>query len=136
MRQKIALWMRGRYGTDALSRGMLVCYLLINAVLLFVGNTVARILLQILATVLLVMIFFRMFSRNIPVRTAENNAYLKGRRRIRESILLQRNRWRYRRTHVYRKCPHCGVQIKLPRVEGNHQCACPRCGESFSVSVK
>ncbi len=136
MRQKIAAWMQGRYGADELSRFLLVVYLVLNAVVLFVGNTAMRMLLQVLSTVLCVWIFYRLLSRNILRRRAENEGYLRARRKLREGIFLQRNRWKYRKTHVYRRCPHCGVQIRLPRVSGEHRCACPKCGESFGVSVK
>ncbi|MBQ9748845.1 MAG: hypothetical protein IJV98_08675 [Clostridia bacterium] len=136
MKQKIAAWMQGRYGADALSRFMLVVYLILSATQLFPLHTVVRLILQILSATLCVLIFFRLLSRNIPKRTAENTSYLACRRRIKEGVLLRRNRWRYRKTHVYRKCPHCGVQIKLPRVSGEHRCACPKCGDSFAVSIR
>ena len=128
--------MKGRYGADALSHFMLWIYLILSAVLLFVDHALVRLVLQGIAALVCIAIFFRMFSRNISKRTSENARYLRQKRRIKEGILLQRNRWKYRKTHVYRKCPHCGAQIKLPRVSGEHRCACPKCGESFSVSIR
>lgn len=135
-KEKIAAFMYGRYGVDALSKFMLIVYLAIAVLMLFVRSTIWYFILQGISLVLCILIFFRMFSRNIPRRTAENARYLKIKKGIREKIFLQRNKWKYRKTHVYRKCPYCGVQIKLRRVKGDHRCACPKCGDSFDVHVK
>ncbi len=135
-REKIAAFMYGRYGTDALSKCMLIVYLSLAVVMLFVRNSITYYILQGISLLLCVLIFYRMFSRNITKRTAENNQYLRIKKGIKEKIFLQRNKWKYRKTHVYRKCPHCGVQIKLRRVKGDHRCACPKCGNSFAVHVK
>ena len=136
MKQKIAAFMYGRYGVDALSYGILILYVVLSAVMLFIPNTIARIVLQLMASALVVFLFFRMFSRNIPKRTAENQKYLRARRKLKEWFLLRRNKWKYRKTHVYRKCPHCKAQIRLPKVKGAHKCACPKCGESFDILIK
>ena len=129
-------FMYGRYGVDPLSRFILIVYLAIAVLMLFVKSTVLYFVLQGISLALCFCIFFRMFSRNIPVRSAENAKYLRIRKGIKEKIFLQRNKWKYRKTHVYRKCPHCGVQIKLRRIKGDHRCACPKCGEGFDVHVK
>ena len=136
MKQKIAAFMYGRYGVDELSRALLVVYLVLAVVMLFIPNVIARMIINVFSLALCIFMFYRMFSKNISRRTAENQKYLRARRKIKEWFLLRRNKWKYRKTHVYRKCPHCGVQIRLPRVKGEHRCACPKCGESFGVDIK
>ena len=136
MKQKIAAFMYGRYGVDELSRALLVVYLVLAVVMLFIPNVIARAIINAFSLALCIFMFYRMFSKNISRRTAENQKYLRARRKIKEWFLLRRNKWKYRKTHVYRKCPHCGVQIRLPRVKGEHRCACPKCGESFGVDIK
>ena len=135
-KERIAAFMYGRYGVDPLSRFMLIVYLAIAVLMLFVKSTILYFTLQGISLVLCIGIFFRMFSRNLSARTKENAGYLKIRKGIKEKIFLQRNKWKYRKTHVYRKCPHCGVQIKLRRIKGDHRCACPKCGEGFDVHVR
>ena len=135
-REKIAAVLNGRYGVDALSKCMLIGYIALAAVMLFIRNAVVYYILQGLSLALCILIFYRMFSRYITKRTAENSRYLKIKKGIKEKIFLQRNKWKYRKTHVYRKCPHCGVQIKHRRVKSDHRCACPICGDSFDVHVK
>ena len=128
--------MYGRYGADALSKFILLVYVALAVVMLFIPNVIVRGIFHLISIALCVWMFFRMFSRNIPKRTAENQQYLRAKRTVKEWFLLRRNKWKYRKTHVYKKCPHCGVQIRLPRVKGEHKCACPKCGDSFPVSIK
>ncbi len=136
LRERMAAFFYGRYGTDGLSRFLLVIYIALAVVMLFVRASIVYYVLQLLSLALCFYLFFRMLSRNIPKRQAENDRYLRIRRRLREKIFLQRNKWKYRKTHVYRKCPHCGVQVKLRRVSGEHTCSCPKCREEFAVRVK
>ena len=51
-------------------------------------------------------------------------------------LRLSKNRIRDRKTHVYRECPYCHAILRLPKESGTHMTRCPRCRESFSVSVK
>ena len=128
--------MYGRYGADELSKGILILYVALAVVMLFISNPIARLILNILSLSLFIMMFFRMFSRNVQKRRMENQKYLNIRKRIKTWFLLRRNRFKYRKTHVYRQCPYCKVQIRLPKVKGEHKCACPKCGESFDISIK
>ena len=61
-----------------------------------------------------------------PLRELKNLAAELG---IKGFFVLRKNKFRDRKTHVYRKCPHCKAQIRLPKVKGEHKCACPKCGE-------
>ena len=136
MKQKLASLMYGRYGVDDLSKGILILYLILAVVMLFIPNFIARMVIQFISLALSLFMFYRIFSRNIAKRSAENQKYLRVRRTVKEWFLLRRNKWKYRKTHIYRKCPHCKVQIRLPKVKGEHKCACPKCGESFDISIK
>ncbi len=135
-RERIASFFWGRYGTDALSKFVLVIYVLLAALMLFVRSSVLYYVLQAASLALCFWIFFRMLSRNISARQAENERFLKIKKGAREKLFLQRNKWKYRKTHIYRKCPNCRVSIKLRRISGDHKCACPRCGKRFDVHVK
>ena len=136
MKEKLASFFCGRYGTDALGKCALVLYMLLAVVMLFVKHTIAVIILQIASWLLFIFIFYRMLSRNIPRRMAENQKFLKITRPMREALLLQKNKWKYRKTHIYRKCPSCKVQIRLKKISGEHGCKCPKCGKVFSVKLK
>ena len=132
-------FMYGRYGTDTLQKVLLWVYL--GVVVVF---SVARLLLHLLlpasviaSTVLsavyfvlsiglIFVIFFRMFSRNIQKRRLENEKFCGF-------FKLMRNKYRDRKTHVYRKCPDCKAVLRLPKAKGKHTVVCPRCKKRFGV---
>ena len=136
MKQKLSAFLRGRYGADALSRALLVVYIAIAVLTVFIKNDFVRITLNGFSLVICAFMFYRMFSRNTAKRTEENRKYLLGVRKTKQWFLLRRNKWKYRKTHVYRECPHCHAQIRLPRVSGAHTCDCPKCKEVFDVQIK
>ena len=134
-RYKLAQFFYGRYlsyGLDTLTTIITVFCLVISIVNLFVGS----ILLYILQTCLLIYMFYRLFSKNISRRQKENKIFadffsnIKASKQLRKRIKSEKN------THVYKKCPHCKVVLRLPRKPGDHTVKCPRCGESFEVKVK
>lgn len=57
-------------------------------------------------------------------------------KKARNFILLQKNKLRDRKTHVYRECTHCHAILRLPKQPGTHSVKCPRCNERFDVTVK
>ena len=136
MREKLAAFFLGRYGTDALGKFILILYFSLAVILLFIQQPIAVIVLRVISWLLFLLIFYRMLSKNIPKRMAENQKFLKTIRPVREAYLLQKNKWKYRKTHIYRKCPHCHVQIRLKKIHGEHYCRCPKCCHTFSVKVK
>ena len=136
MKQKIAAFFKGRYGADAFSRALLAVYLVLAILSVFTESAPLRAILNILALSVSVFMFYRMFSARTGKREAENLTYLRLRRRAGQWILLHRNRWKYRKTHVYRRCPRCESLIRLPKRSGEHICDCPKCGFSFEVSIK
>ena len=136
MKQKLASFLQGRYGADSLSRGLLIVYLVLAVLTVFIKNASIRMILNGVSLAVCVFMFYRMFSRKTDKRAEENRKYLLGVRKTKRWFLLRRNKWKYRKTHVYRVCPHCNAQIRLPRVVGDHQCDCPKCKKSFPVNIK
>ena len=125
MKERFMRFMSGRYGADQLSRFMLaVCFLclLLN---LFTGTYI----LYVLALAILVVCYFRMFSRNLAKRDAENQQYL----RLKEKFLsvFKRSWWEERRAYHIYKCPSCGQKIRIPRGKGKICITCPKCRNEF-----
>lgn len=131
--------MYGRYGGDTLNKVLLGVY--VALVILFsvsslvisffpgIPASVDAILYAVyltLSILLIVVIFFRIFSRNIAKRRKENEKFCGFFR-------LLRNRFRDRKTHVYRKCPQCKVILRLPKAKGKHYVVCPRCKHRFQT---
>ncbi len=65
-------FMAGRYGNDELNRFLVIVALICIVVNLFLRTNI----LWIIAVVLLVLIYFRTFSRNTTQRAIENDRYL------------------------------------------------------------
>lgn len=127
MRRRLEQFMLGRYGTDDFSK-----FLLALCLVLLVLNMFTRVqLLYLLALVLLIYCYFRMFSRNISARAAENQRYLDGTANMRRTLRGWKNRVvQSKDYHVY-KCPSCGQKIRIPRGKGRICITCPKCRTEF-----
>ena len=131
-RVRLARFMLGRNGPDALGRFI---YLLLF-ITLIVSFFVSHIALHIAALVLVFLYFFRFLSKNRTRRAKENAWFLKVTRGSRQFLLRQGHRIRDRKTHVYRRCPLCKNHLRLPRRPGEHWVNCPACHAHFKVKIK
>ena len=117
---KIREFMAGRNGNDELGLAMLVAALVLNIVFRSSGFR----LLGLAAAVLVVLVLYRMFSRDLAKRQAENRRFLglwTG--------------WKTRRaqskTYKFFTCPGCRNTLRVPRGKGKIQITCPKCGQRF-----
>lgn len=130
-REKLVRFMAGRYGGDRLNN-----FLLAVIMIIIVINVFARsIIISIVYMLLWGWCIFRMMSRNIYKRQAENAKFLKLWNPVKGYFKLMKNKWRDRKTHVYRKCPKCKAVLRLPKQKGNHTVKCPKCAERFDVII-
>ena len=122
--------MYGRYGVDTLSKVMVWAYLGVvicfTIAALFVDSIWLSLIQYVSTSAMLIWIFFRMFSRNVAARRRENEKFCGF-------FKLRRNKFRDRKTHVYRKCHACGAMLRLPKAKGKHFVVCPRCKNRFEV---
>ena len=128
---KVIRFMYGRNGNDTLNRGIFWIYF----VLLLVNIFLKSIILWVIELLLVALYLFRFFSRNIYRRQAENRKFLKVWNKFTGFFKLQRNKFRDRKTHVYRKCEHCRAMLRLPKKKGKHSVRCPQCNKTFSVKI-
>ena len=133
MGYKMQQSMIGRYGIDALYKALLVIYL----ILVVTGSALARVsrpvytVLWVLSLAVLIYAIFRSFSRNIAARQRENARWLALTAPIRREGRLLRDKWAFRKTHVFKKCPGCKAVLRLPRKKGKHTVNCPHCHKNF-----
>ena len=130
-RQRLLQFMSGRNGSDTLGNFMMIVALVLMLINLFVGSF----LIGVSALGALIYSYFRMLSRNVYRRRTENAAFCRLWGRIKKWFSLQRNKWRDRKTHIYRKCPQCKNRLRLPKVKGEHTVCCPCCKHRFGVKV-
>lgn len=129
--ERLYRFWRGRNGSDTLYRITVWVILILAVVNLFLRSLI----LTGVTLALLIWSTFRCFSRNIPARQRENRAVLRFFGGIRNWFVLMKNKFRDRKTHIYRKCPACRKVLRLPKIKGDHTVCCPCCGKKFQLKV-
>lgn len=126
MREKLQRFMWGRYGSDRLNQMLMACTL-VGVLLSFLGGSV----FNLLVLVLLGYVYFRMFSRNIAKRSAENQWYLARERKVRLWFQNRKRRFGEYREYKIFKCPNCGQKLRIPRGKGRIEIRCRKCSHEF-----
>lgn len=129
---RFANFMQGRYGTDKLNNALWVLLLILWFVNIFVWNRVARYIIDGIMLLVIVLICFRMFSRNIVARSAENRKFLPIYNAVTGWFKLTFKKIRDRKDYRYIKCPVCKAQLRVRNKKGNHTVRCPKCGSEFN----
>ena len=118
--------MYGRYGSDQLSLFLLLVYL----VLIVLSGLPHLGVLSWLALAVLLWDLFRIFSRRIDRRRAENARFLTlagpAVRWVRMRVTVFRDK-----EHRYFRCPNCGQYLRVTRGKGKINVTCRNCGASF-----
>ncbi len=135
---KFQRFMVGRYGPDPLYKGLLWIYLGSLLITAIIGRFTERwvyYLLSLLSLGILIFAMCRVFSKNIEKRRAENAKWLKFENSVKKKFRLLQDKWKFRKTHIFRKCPKCKAVLRLKRKKGTHNVVCPHCKESFKIKV-
>lgn len=124
MKYKIAAFFEGRNGLDALSKMMIWASLIVMLVGSFIPVEWLQSLLAGLAWAALILGYYRVFSKKLDKRQAENDAYLSWCNRM-------KLRWTQRKTHKIYRCPKCKKTLRVPKGKGKISITCSCCGEKF-----
>lgn len=127
MKEKLIRFMAGRYGFDSLGKATLIAALIV----MILSGLFESAILSLLSWALIIYTYFRLFSRNIYRRSAENQAYLEKTRGIRTWFNSQKSLMAQRKTHHIYKCPTCHQKIRVPRGKGRIEIRCPKCQTRF-----
>ena len=119
-------FMYGRYGGDQLGRFTLALYLGLYLLALLTRWP----LMEILSLVVAGLTLYRMLSRDIAKRRAENERFLARTAPVR-GWWRRLHMKRTDKAHKYFKCPYCGQQLRVPRGSGKIRVTCRACGASF-----
>ena len=120
-KQSTIRFMQGRYGADKLNMALLSGSLLFEILYMFLRLQI----LNIVSLVLIALVIFRMFSKNIEKRYAEGQKFERFLKRLKTL-----------KTHHIYKCPSCKQKIRVPRLHGKRvEIRCPKCGETFIKRV-
>lgn len=131
MRQKLARFMMGRNGQDQLNLFLTVVCLVLLVLSAFIRGGFGS-FLNGLALALLILSWFRMLSRNLPRRRAENEQYLRRRYQVTGWLRRLKTRWEQRRDYRFFTCPSCHTTLRVPKGRGKIRIVCRKCGSSFT----
>lgn len=129
MRTKLIQFMIGRYGVDDFGRALsgLSMFALLLGIFLSPYASVVGLLLFGYT-------YFRIFSRNIAARRAENTKYLARVRPLKSWLYVKQQALLYRKTHRFYTCPTCKKSVKIPKPPHhgkNIEITCSNCNTKF-----
>lgn len=75
--------------------------------------------------------YYRMLSRDIQKRYAENQKYLSITSGIRQKFNREKNIMHQRKEYHIYSCPNCKQKIRIPRGKGKIEIDCPKCHTKF-----
>ena len=134
--QKIGMafsrFMYGRNGNDRLCLVLMWVYLalwLVSMVTAALNLEITSIVIWGFQVITLSYWLFRILSKNVTKRRREVERFFGFFRN-------KKNRFRDRKTHVYRRCPGCKAMLRLPKKKGKHTVCCPACSHRFSVKIR
>jgi len=126
-----ARFMYGRNGSDQLNMALLVVYLAVWLVGSLLAGLLDSTLLQpfcnAVMTILMVLIFFRTFSKNLAKRRAENQKFLTWWWPVKTRLAGAKQR-RQDKDHKYFTCKSCKTICRVPVGKGKIVITCPKCG--------
>ena len=139
IKQAFRSFMYGRNGADHLSMALLWAGLILYLLGGIVGSIAASVIFPILGILLNMLGFacyvfciFRMFSRNVDKRRAENRRYVTLMEKKKTQRRQAKVRFQNRKTYKYFKCPGCKAWLRLSRGKGVATITCSRCHTSFT----
>ena len=134
---KFQQFMIGRYGIDKLWSVLLIFFFVITllANAFYKVSKITYYAIEIMALVLVVFAIFRVFSKNIEARRAENAKWLKFENSVKGFFKFQNDKFKQRKTHKFVKCKGCKKTLRLPRHKGKINVTCPHCHTQFVVNT-
>ncbi|WP_022762822.1 MULTISPECIES: hypothetical protein [unclassified Butyrivibrio] len=127
LQMQMAQMLYGRNGVDALVKTCSALAVILMFINIFFNNTVIYFMWVGLAAYAI----FRIISKNIPKRHAENRKFLEVTSLPRKRVNFMKMQWRDRSTSRYYICTKCNQQIRVPRGKGRIEIRCPRCSNKF-----
>ena len=134
----MARFMYGRNGMDQLNRALLTAYLLLFALQMLTAGILRSAMLirivDLLLWVVMILVMFRMFSRNLPKRREENQKWVSWWYQVRSRNSGARAR-HADKDHKYFTCKSCGAICRVPVGKGKIIITCPKCGGKIEAKT-
>jgi ribosomal protein L37AE/L43A len=120
--------MYGRNGFDALGIAVFIFSFVLS---IFRWIPLVGFVIWIIQTGLLGYVLFRILSRNVEARRAENLAFSGILGKIKNEFGNRKIRRESCGTHKFFRCPSCKNTLRVPKGKGKVYITCPKCGERF-----
>lgn len=131
IRHRFMQFMYGRNSIDQLGYATMALYFVVFAVNSFINT----IYLTIFGFMIIILMFYRYFSRDIVRRRSENERFMRLFNKAKSFFKQTTRRMEDIKTHRFRTCPGCKVTLRLPVKWGKHTVVCPRCKQRVQVRV-
>lgn len=132
-KDRLIRFFQGRNGTDDLARAAswaALVFVILSTVLAKASPALSSILWGV-SIAGIIYSFFRMFSKNVNKRRAENWKFVAWKQKIKRWFAARKQRIKDHKTHCYFRCPKCKTRMRVPRGKGRVQVTCKTCGEKF-----
>ena len=130
MREKFIKFMEGRYGVDAFAKFTMGFAFVAIILSMFIRNRVGA-ACDTLGLLAILYTYYRMLSRDIQKRYAENQKYLSITSGIRQWFCREKNLMQQRKEYHIYSCPNWKQKIRIPKGKGRIEIDCPKCHEKF-----
>lgn len=140
LNEKLSNFMVGRNGTDKLARWCII----VAVALAVVNMIIPNIICSVISYALLFYCLYRIFSRNVSARSAENERFEDLLSKVRRtpgdtnagSSGPSRSTAKPRAnsaTTVYFTCDECGQSLSVPKGKGTLKVTCPKCKHQTTI---
>lgn len=129
----MARFMYGRNGADQLCWAILIAELALSLLAGLVGNPLFSTIAHYASLALSVYLIFRLFSRDLTKRRAENAKFMQWWGPKQNALRAAKAR-RADKAHKYVKCS-CGTWCRVPRGVGRVELTCPKCRKKHVVKT-
>lgn len=131
MKQKLMQFMYGRNGVDQFSRFLTYFACVLALLRLIIGTGAVSNILFYAALVMLIYANFRIYSKNLSKRRAENAKYFQYRMKVVNGFKNWRERRAQSKDYCFFRCPSCKAMLRVPRGKGKIRVTCRKCGNAF-----
>lgn len=126
---RLANWMRGRNGADALGNTALG----ISVILLVIDIFARTRWLSAIALVAALYACWRTSSKDLSARRRENHAFLTHIGPLAQWVSNPKGTLDETRNYRHLTCPSCGQKMRVPRGKGRMRVTCPACHNKFEA---
>ena len=119
--------MADRNGADELTLAVLIVSMLLS----FIGRLSRLAVLDVIALVADIYVLYRILSKNIVKRAAENQKFTALWAKCVSGVRQFTVRMKNRKNYKYFRCPECHALLRLPRKVGEVNVTCGKCKHTF-----